>query len=52
VRSFGETITALRGVKTRNPAFDVTPNSLIAGIITDEALISPPFEPQLLRLFG
>ena len=52
VRSFGETITALEGVKTRNPAFDVTPCALIAGLITDAAMISPPFEPELRRLFG
>jgi methylthioribose-1-phosphate isomerase len=52
VRSFGDTVTALSEIKTRNPAFDVTPHTLIAGIITDRGLIVPPFAPELVRLFG
>ena len=27
-----------------NPAFDVTPNELISGFITDEGVFRPPFE--------
>lgn len=32
------------GVKTFNPAFDVTDNSLITAIITEEGIIKPPFK--------
>lgn len=31
----------------RNPAFDVTPAELITGIVTDEGVLSPPFEAPL-----
>ena len=37
------------GMKVRNPAFDVTPNHLIKGIITEKGLIGPPFEENLKR---
>jgi methylthioribose-1-phosphate isomerase len=33
--------TAPDGVKVYNPAFDVTPARLIAGIITEKGLIQP-----------
>jgi methylthioribose-1-phosphate isomerase len=52
VTSFGTRPTAPRGVNTRNPAFDVTPNGLISGIITDAALILPPFTEKMRRYFG
>ena len=42
--------TAPEGVKTYNPAFDVTPNSLIAGIITEKGIVTPPFELNLKRM--
>ncbi len=34
-------------VKTYNPAFDVTPASLITGIITEHGIVTPPFEDGL-----
>ena len=39
-----------RGVKVANPAFDVTPNKLIAAIITDRGVAKPPFKRSLARL--
>jgi methylthioribose-1-phosphate isomerase len=36
--------TAPIGVKTWSPAFDVTPNELIAGIITEKGLFKPPYD--------
>ncbi|HEY6599106.1 MAG TPA: S-methyl-5-thioribose-1-phosphate isomerase [Pseudomonadales bacterium] len=42
--------TAPRGVKVRNPAFDVTPAELVTGFVTDAGLLAPPFERSLLRL--
>lgn len=35
--------TAPTDVKTYNPAFDVTPNELITGWVTDRGIINPPF---------
>lgn len=39
------------GVKVRNPAFDVTPQALIAGFITDRGIIRPPYVASLARHF-
>jgi methylthioribose-1-phosphate isomerase len=38
---------APEGAKARNPAFDVTPNSLITGIVTEIGVYYPPFEAKL-----
>ncbi len=35
------------GTDVRNPAFDVTPAELITGIVTEEGVLSGPFEPAL-----
>jgi methylthioribose-1-phosphate isomerase len=43
VRQLGGVATAPRGVPVWNPAFDVTPASLITGFITEAGLLSPPF---------
>ncbi|HYF82075.1 MAG TPA: S-methyl-5-thioribose-1-phosphate isomerase [Clostridia bacterium] len=43
--------TAPEGVKTYNPAFDVTPNELITAIITEKGVISQPYSEGLKRLF-
>ena len=43
--------TAPTGVKVFNPAFDVTPNHLIDGIITDRGIIRPPYNINLKKLF-
>lgn len=40
------------GVNARSPAFDVTPHHLIAGIITDEGLLEPPFDQAIAQLNG
>ena len=37
-------VGAAKGVRVYNPAFDVTPNELIAGIITEQGLHRPPFK--------
>jgi methylthioribose-1-phosphate isomerase len=41
-RPFGHAI-APAGIRVYNPAFDVTPASLISGIITEEGILRPPF---------
>jgi methylthioribose-1-phosphate isomerase len=38
------------GVAVHNFAFDVTPNELIAAIITDRGVASPPYTESLLKL--
>ncbi len=38
------TDVAAPGVKVRNPAFDVTPHTLVTGFITDRGLFRPPFD--------
>ena len=39
------------GAKIRNPAFDVTPNRYIAGIITERGIFGPPYAESLRRAF-
>ncbi len=38
---------APRGIRVRNPAFDVTPHNLVTGIITEEGIITPPLPEGL-----
>jgi methylthioribose-1-phosphate isomerase len=40
------------GVSVRNPAFDVTPATYIAAIITDRGIARPPYEESLRALSG
>lgn len=47
VTHIGERLVAPEGVKVANPAFDVTPNRYVAGIITEEGIVRPPFEAGL-----
>ena len=39
------------GVKIYNPAFDVTDNSLIAGIVTEYGIARPPYTESLKNIF-
>ncbi len=41
---------APEGVKTYNPAFDVTEHSLITGIVTERGIVSAPLEENLKKL--
>jgi methylthioribose-1-phosphate isomerase len=43
---------APKGVKAFNPAFDVTPHSLIHGIITEKGIIRKPFDKNLGKMFA
>ena len=42
----GQQVTAI-GVGARNPAFDITPASLVTGIVTDVGIIRPPLTPGI-----
>lgn len=39
-----------KGARASNPAFDVTPHSLIHGIITEKGIVRRPFERRLRRI--
>ncbi len=43
---------APEGAKVFNPAFDVTPHALIAGIITERGIARPPYVESLAVLVG
>jgi len=50
-------ITEIRGIKiapegmeVKNPAFDVTPYSLISAIITEKGVLRPPFVEKILNI--
>jgi methylthioribose-1-phosphate isomerase len=49
---FGERRTGPEGMKVRNPAFDVTPNELITGFITENGIVRPPFAENLRSAFA
>ena len=47
VTHVGSKRTAPEGARVWNPAFDVTPGGLIAGIITEQGICRPPFGESL-----
>jgi methylthioribose-1-phosphate isomerase len=51
VTHIGERAVAPAGVGVRNPAFDVTPAALIAGIITEAGVARAPYAESIPKLF-
>lgn len=51
VTGIGDKKTAPDGIDVINPAFDMTPPELIAGIITEAGVANPPFEESIKKLF-
>jgi methylthioribose-1-phosphate isomerase len=47
LRRLGTTVTAPAGIPVYNPAFDVTPGRLIAGIVTEYGVARPPYEESI-----
>ena len=47
VRKFASVYSAPKDVPVYNPAFDVTPSSLIAGIITEKGVLKAPYEAAI-----
>jgi methylthioribose-1-phosphate isomerase len=43
-------LIAPSNINVFNPAFDVTPNDLVSGIITEHAVIKPPYTKKILDL--
>jgi methylthioribose-1-phosphate isomerase len=48
----GSTQLAPEGASIWNPAFDVTPHRLVAGIITEKGVARAPYSDSLARLFS
>ena len=42
---------APKGIKVKNPAFDVTPNRLVTAIITEKGVARRPYRSSIKRLF-
>ncbi len=49
IQFHGEPI-APKNARARNPAFDVTPNRLLSGIVTENGVVYPPFEINLAKV--
>ena len=49
IQFLGEPV-APKNAKARNPAFDVTPNRLVTGIVTENGIAYPPFDVNLKKL--
>lgn len=50
VRGFGGAVTAPTEVEVWNPAFDVTPAELVAGLITERGVVRPPYGESIAAL--
>lgn len=50
VTHIGDIRIAPEGIDVYNPAFDVTPNENITGIITEKGIIKRPFKENILKL--
>lgn len=50
VLRWGDRLIAPKGVAVRNPAFDVTPARYITAIITEKAVVKPPYEEGLRKV--
>ena len=50
VRKFQGKVSAPKNVSVFNPAFDITPAKLIAGIITEYGVLRPPFNKSIKEL--
>ncbi len=40
------------GAAARNPAFDITPHSIITGLVTDQGVVYPPFVQNIPAVLG
>jgi methylthioribose-1-phosphate isomerase len=52
VTHVGETRITPEGVPVYNYAFDVTPAHLIAGIVTEQGVLRPPYTASIARAFA
>lgn len=52
VAGYGREIWAPSGMRIYNPAFDVTPAELVTAIITEQGIMTPPYERAISDLKG
>lgn len=52
VTGFRDCQWAARGVKVRNPAFDVTPAELVTALITEKGVVTAPNREKIAALFA
>lgn len=52
ITHWGDRQIAPDGVKVRNPAFDVTPHTLVTGLITERGILRPPFQESLKQRYA
>uniref|UniRef100_A0A7C4TBG4 Methylthioribose-1-phosphate isomerase n=1 Tax=candidate division WOR-3 bacterium TaxID=2052148 RepID=A0A7C4TBG4_UNCW3 len=52
IRVFNNRCIVAKKAKVCNPAFDVTPGSLITAIITDKGLIKPPYTKNIIKFIS
>ena len=52
VASFNDKRITPEGASVAHPAFDITPNDLVAAIITDKGIAKPPYTTSLKQLAG
>jgi methylthioribose-1-phosphate isomerase len=52
VRGFGGVETTVPGTAVRNPAFDVTPASLVSALVTERGVAQPPDTAAIAALLG
>lgn len=50
VTHIADKLVTVKGTKVFNPAFDVTPPELVSSIITENGIIYPPYEENILRM--
>ncbi|PAU93644.1 S-methyl-5-thioribose-1-phosphate isomerase [Aliifodinibius salipaludis] len=51
VLNYSDAQIAPKKAEAYNPAFDITPNKYISGIVTEEGIIEPPFEKSFKNIF-
>jgi methylthioribose-1-phosphate isomerase len=49
--SLGRRVIGPKGVKTLNPAFDITPGKYVRAIITEKGLVQAPYSAGIKRVF-
>lgn len=52
IRRLGTFQATLPDIPVSNPAFDITPATLVSGIITEKGILRPPFADSLQAQFG
>ncbi len=52
VRRVGSHLIAPENFPVYNPAFDVTPGSMITAIVTDQGILRPPYEAAITTLMA